>query len=141
MVVSCQPYAPAAFTPRSIPEDRKHTWYSFLLEAESTPGPWVKSVDTSVTQNDRIPTHSIDVSVWGPSIRISRIPGNIPGVWKYVTPSFSSSFPKSLSETWELVDAEVFHIRTAALIFVCNFRWKSAVHFNEGNNSLRVAVI
>ena len=40
MVVGCQPYAPAAFTPRSIPsDDRKHTWYSFLLEAESTPGP------------------------------------------------------------------------------------------------------
>jgi hypothetical protein len=29
----CQPYAPAAFTPR------KYSWYSFLLEAESTPGP------------------------------------------------------------------------------------------------------
>jgi len=29
----CQPYAPAAFTPR------KFSWYSFLLEAESTPGP------------------------------------------------------------------------------------------------------
>jgi hypothetical protein len=29
----CQLYAPAAFTPR------KHSWYSFLLEAESTPGP------------------------------------------------------------------------------------------------------
>ena len=28
-----QPYAPAAFTPR------KCTWYLFLLEAESTPGP------------------------------------------------------------------------------------------------------
>ena len=28
------PYAPAAFTPR------KCSWYSFLLEAESTPGPW-----------------------------------------------------------------------------------------------------
>ena len=39
MVVGCQPYAPAAFTPRSIPDDRKHAWYSFLLEAESTPGP------------------------------------------------------------------------------------------------------
>ena len=39
MVIGCQPYAPAAFTPRSIPDDRKHTWYSFLLEAESTPGP------------------------------------------------------------------------------------------------------
>ena len=42
MVVGCQPYAPAAFTPRSIPDDRKHTWYSFLLEAESTPGPLVR---------------------------------------------------------------------------------------------------
>ena len=39
MVVGCQPYAPAALTPRSIPDDRKHTWYSFLSEAESTPGP------------------------------------------------------------------------------------------------------
>jgi len=28
-----QPYAPAAFTPK------KCSWYSFLLEAESTPGP------------------------------------------------------------------------------------------------------
>jgi len=30
----CQPYAPAAFTPR------KYSWYSFLLEAKSTPGPY-----------------------------------------------------------------------------------------------------
>jgi len=30
---SCQPYAPAAFTPK------KYSWYSFLLEAETTPGP------------------------------------------------------------------------------------------------------
>jgi hypothetical protein len=29
----CQPYAPAAFTPR------KYSWYSFLLEAELTPRP------------------------------------------------------------------------------------------------------
>jgi hypothetical protein len=28
----CQPYAPAAFTPR------KYSWYSFLLDDESTPG-------------------------------------------------------------------------------------------------------
>ena len=33
MVVGCQPYAPVTFTPR------KCSWYSFLLEAESTPGP------------------------------------------------------------------------------------------------------
>jgi len=30
MVVGCQPYAPAAFT------RRKYSWYSLLLEAEST---------------------------------------------------------------------------------------------------------
>jgi hypothetical protein len=33
MVVGCQPKVPAAFTPR------KYSWYSFLLEAESTPRP------------------------------------------------------------------------------------------------------
>jgi hypothetical protein len=38
-VVSHQPHAPAAFTPRGIP------WYSFL-EAESTPGHMVLSVAT-----------------------------------------------------------------------------------------------
>jgi len=32
MMVGCQPYAPAASTPR------KCSFYSFLLEAESTPG-------------------------------------------------------------------------------------------------------
>ena len=30
----CQPYTPAAFTPREDP------WFSFLLEVESNPGPW-----------------------------------------------------------------------------------------------------
>ena len=34
MVVGCQPYAPAAFTPRNVPGTRFH------LGAESTPGPW-----------------------------------------------------------------------------------------------------
>jgi hypothetical protein len=29
----CQPYTPTAFT------SRKYFWYSFLLEADSTPGP------------------------------------------------------------------------------------------------------
>ena len=33
----CQPYAPAAFTLR------KYSWYSFLLEAESTSGPMTPS--------------------------------------------------------------------------------------------------
>ena len=35
----CQPYAPAAFTPR------KYSRYSFLLEAESTPGPYCSQKD------------------------------------------------------------------------------------------------
>jgi hypothetical protein len=35
----CQPYAPAAFT------SRKYSWYSFLLEAESTAGPWCDQKD------------------------------------------------------------------------------------------------
>jgi hypothetical protein len=30
----CQPHAPASFSPR------KCSWYSFSLEADSTPGPW-----------------------------------------------------------------------------------------------------
>ena len=30
----CQPYAPAAFTPR------RYVWYYFLLETEPIPGPW-----------------------------------------------------------------------------------------------------
>jgi hypothetical protein len=35
----CQPYAPAAFTPR------KYSWYSFLLKDESTPGPYCDRKD------------------------------------------------------------------------------------------------
>ena len=38
-LVGCQPYAPAAFTPR------KYSWYSFLSGAESTPGPWCDRKD------------------------------------------------------------------------------------------------
>ena len=41
----CQPYAPAAFTPR------KCSWYSFLLEAESTPGPWCDRKDYMSMKN------------------------------------------------------------------------------------------
>jgi len=39
------PYAPAAFTPR------KYTWYSFLLEAESTPGPQCDGKDFMSMKN------------------------------------------------------------------------------------------
>jgi len=44
----CQPNASPAFTPR------KHSWYSFLLEAESTPGPYCGQKDSvnEKTSND-----------------------------------------------------------------------------------------
>jgi hypothetical protein len=43
----CQPCAQAAFTPR------KYLWYSFLLEAESTPGPQYDRKDYTPHQNLR----------------------------------------------------------------------------------------
>jgi len=43
----CQPYSPAAFTPR------KYTWYSFLLEAESTPGRITSLKNTNDTTGNR----------------------------------------------------------------------------------------
>jgi len=49
MVVGCQPYAPAAFTPR------KYSWYSFLLEAESTPGPQCDRKDYVSMKNPLTP--------------------------------------------------------------------------------------
>ena len=45
MVVGCQPYPPAAFTPR------KYSWYSFLLQAESTPGPQCDQKDFMSMKN------------------------------------------------------------------------------------------
>jgi len=48
-VVGCQPYAPAAFTPR------KYSWYSFLLEAESTPGPQCDRKDFISMKNPLTP--------------------------------------------------------------------------------------
>ena len=50
MVVGCQPYAPAALTPR------KYSWYSFLLEAESTPGPQCDRKDFMSMKNPLTPT-------------------------------------------------------------------------------------
>jgi len=44
MVVGFQRYAPAAFTPR------KYSWYSFLLEAKSTPGPQCDQKDSYVNE-------------------------------------------------------------------------------------------
>jgi hypothetical protein len=49
MVVGCQPYAPAAFTPR------KYFWYSFLLEAESIPGPYCNRKDFMSMKNSLTP--------------------------------------------------------------------------------------
>ena len=45
----CQSYAPAAYTPR------KYSWYSFLLEAESTPGPKCGLKDTSGNRTHDLP--------------------------------------------------------------------------------------
>jgi len=44
MVAGCQPHAPAVFTPR------KYSWYSLLLEAESTPEPMPMSMKNPRTQ-------------------------------------------------------------------------------------------
>ena len=49
MVVGCQPYAPTAFA------HRKYSWYSFLLEAESTPGPWCDRKDFMSIKNPLTP--------------------------------------------------------------------------------------
>jgi len=48
-MVGCQPYAPAAFTPR------KYSWYSFLLEAASTPGPQCDQKDFTSMKNPLTP--------------------------------------------------------------------------------------
>ena len=49
MVVCCQPYAPAAFTPR------KYSWYSFLLETESTAEPYCDRKDFMSMKNPLTP--------------------------------------------------------------------------------------
>ena len=49
MVVGCQPYAPAAFTPK------KCSWYSFLLEDESIQGPWCDRKDFMSMKNPLTP--------------------------------------------------------------------------------------
>jgi len=49
MVVGCQPYAPATFTPR------KYSWYSFLSEVESTPGPQCDRKDFRSMKNSLTP--------------------------------------------------------------------------------------
>jgi len=46
-----QPYSPAAFTPR------KYSWYSFLLEAESTPGLWCVQKDYI---NEKFQWHQVE---------------------------------------------------------------------------------
>jgi hypothetical protein len=44
----CQPYAPAASNPRKYP------WFSFLLEAESTPGPQCGRLISIESSNGKI---------------------------------------------------------------------------------------
>ena len=58
MVVGCQPYAPAAFTPR------KYSWYSFLLEAESTPGPICGRKDFMSMKNPLTPAGIEPATFW-----------------------------------------------------------------------------
>ena len=56
--LSLQPYAPAAFTPRI------YSWYSFLLEAESTPGPYTAAgrIMPMKNCNDTIGNRTRDIS-------------------------------------------------------------------------------
>ena len=49
MVVGCQPYSPATFSPR------KYSWYSYLLEAESTPEPYCDRKDFMSKKNPLTP--------------------------------------------------------------------------------------
>jgi hypothetical protein len=50
----CQAYAPAAFMPQEL------TWYSFLLEAESTPGPQCSRKDyVNENSNDTIRNQTV----------------------------------------------------------------------------------
>jgi len=50
---SCKPYAPANFTPR------KYSWYSFLLEAESTSGPYSMKPSGIESATFRLVTHCL----------------------------------------------------------------------------------
>ena len=50
-----QPYAPAAFTPR------KYSWYPFLLEAESNPGPQCSRKDYV---NEKFQWHHQESNPW-----------------------------------------------------------------------------
>jgi len=58
MVVGCQPYTLAAFTPR------KYSWYSFLLEAESTPGPQCDRKDFMSMKNPLTPVGIQPATFW-----------------------------------------------------------------------------
>jgi hypothetical protein len=68
---TCQPYAPAALTPR------KYSWYPFLLETESTPGP------KNVSRESKF--HSLIRDVEEEKTDIDHISGSQSG---YITPSF-----------------------------------------------------
>jgi len=57
MVVGCQPYAPAAFTPR------KYSWYSFLLEVRWE-GFYVNEKSTDIPGKD--PVSILQEAGWAP---------------------------------------------------------------------------
>ena len=59
MFVGCQPYSPAAFTPRSVPDGREHTWYSFLLECDRQDYVMEKNPDTIVNRTRDLPVCSV----------------------------------------------------------------------------------
>jgi hypothetical protein len=66
----CQPYVPAAFTPS------KYSWYSFLIEAESTPGPQCDRKDVNKKSSDTIGnlTHDLPVCSAVPQPLRHRVP-------------------------------------------------------------------
>jgi hypothetical protein len=68
-VVSRQPYAPAAFTPK------RNRWYSFV-EAESTPGPMVPSVTTKEIPSDATGNRSETVRLVAQCLNHYATPGS-----------------------------------------------------------------
>jgi hypothetical protein len=66
----CQPYAPSVFTPR------KDSWYSFLLKAESTPGPLCGQTDQVIENfSDLIGNRTRDLQ--DQSVRIRNVNINL----------------------------------------------------------------
>ena len=71
-MVGCQPYAPAAFTPR------KYSWYSFLLEAESTPGPHCDRKDFMSMKNPLTPAGIEPPTSWFVAQHLNHCANTVP---------------------------------------------------------------